>query len=148
MTDRPRVLSPGDVLPELRLDPVSRTTLALFAGASGDHNPVHVDLDHARAHGFDDVFAHGMLSMAWLGRLLTSYVDQSRIRSYDVRFAAVTPVHARPTCTGRVASVDDGLATLDLAVRLDDGTTTLLGTATVVADPADGQAPNPAGGGR
>ena len=46
--------------------------LALFAGASGDHNPIHIDIDFARKAGMPDVFAHGMLSMAWLGRLLTA----------------------------------------------------------------------------
>ncbi|MCU1414190.1 MAG: dehydratase, partial [Microbacteriaceae bacterium] len=35
----------GDELPPLALPPISRTTLALFAGASGDHNPIHIDLD-------------------------------------------------------------------------------------------------------
>ncbi len=45
--------------------PVDRTTLALFAGASGDHNPIHIDIDFARRAGMPDVFAHGML--AWPG---------------------------------------------------------------------------------
>jgi acyl dehydratase len=54
----------GDALPAIRMGPVSRTTLALFAGASGDHNPIHVDLDFARRAGMPDVFAHGMLGMA------------------------------------------------------------------------------------
>ncbi|CAN5533004.1 hypothetical protein BH11ACT8_BH11ACT8_01100 [soil metagenome] len=132
------MLTAGTVLPPLRVEPVSRSTLALFAGASGDHNPVHIDLDFAQAHGYDDVFAHGMLSMAWLGRLLTQWVEQARIRSFQVRFSAMTPVHGRPVCTGVVTTVADGLATLDLTVRLDDGTTTLLGTATVVAAPTPG----------
>lgn len=131
----PPVLEPGLELPELQPGPVTRTMLALFAGASGDHNPVHVDLDAARALGHDDVFAHGMLSMAWLGRLLTHWVDQTRIRSLRVRFMALTPVHARPTCRGRVTAVHDGLATVELSVLLEDGTTTLTGTATVIADP-------------
>ena len=61
----------GDTLPALQLAPVDRQTLALFAGASGDHNPVHIDIDFARKAGMPDVFAHGMLGMAWLGRLLT-----------------------------------------------------------------------------
>ena len=38
----------GDTLPDLQLPPVDRTTLALFAGASGDHNPMHIDIDVAR----------------------------------------------------------------------------------------------------
>ncbi|WP_037368203.1 MaoC/PaaZ C-terminal domain-containing protein [Amycolatopsis orientalis] len=121
----------GTALPPLELPEISRTDLALFAGASGDHNPIHLDLDVARSAGLEDVFAHGMLSMAYLGRLLTGWAPQERIRSFRVRFAAVTPVRGRPTCTGRVVSAEDGLATLELAVTLADGTTTLTGEAIV-----------------
>ncbi|WP_405166827.1 MaoC/PaaZ C-terminal domain-containing protein [Nocardia sp. NBC_01499] len=125
----------GTELPPLRVQPISRTTLALFAGASGDHNPMHIDLDVAKSAGLDDVFAHGMLSMAYLGRLLTDWVGPQAIRSYRVRFAAITPVHAQPTATGKVVSIDtvDGerRATLDLAVTLADGTVTLTGDAVV-----------------
>lgn len=111
----------GTELPPLELGPITRTTLALFAGASGDHNPMRNDIDVARSAGFDDVFAHGMLSMAYLGRLLSSWVPPERIRSFRVRFAVVTPVHGRPTCTGRVVSVEDGAAVVDLAVTLTGG---------------------------
>ncbi|KAA8887176.1 dehydratase [Nocardia colli] len=125
----------GTELAPLRVKPISRTTLALFAGASGDHNPIHIDLDVAKSAGLPDVFAHGMLSMAYLGRLLTDWVDPQSIRSYRVRFAAITPVHAEPTATGKVVSIDtvDGerRATLELAVTLADGTVTLTGDAVV-----------------
>jgi acyl dehydratase len=121
----------GTDLPANRVAPISRTTLALFAFASGDHNPIHLDIDVARQAGLDDVIAHGMLSMAYLGRLLTAWVPQHRIRSYQVRFAAPTPVHGEPICTGRVASVDGDLATVELTVRLADGTTTLRGDAVI-----------------
>jgi acyl dehydratase len=128
----------GAELPPLPIDPISRTTLALFAGASGDHNPIHIDLDVARSAGLDDVFAHGMLSMAYLGRLLTNVVPQQQLRSFEVRFAAITPVHGQPTCTGVVASIDevDGerQATLELKVSLPDGTVTLVGSAVVALD--------------
>ncbi|MPY85552.1 MAG: dehydratase [Actinophytocola sp.] len=130
MTD----IQAGTELPPLELKPISRTTLALFAGASGDHNPMHIDLDVARSAGLDDVFAHGMLSMAYLGRLLTNWVPQGQIRSYRVRFAAITPIHGKPTCTGKVVSVEEGVATLELAVTLADGTTTLTGDAVVEID--------------
>jgi len=123
--------SAGVELPPLTLEPISRTTLALFAGASGDHNPIHIDIDVARSAGLDDVFAQGMLSMAYLGRLLTDWVPQERLRSWRVRFAAITPVHAQPTCTGRVVSVTDGLAVVELVVALPDGTITLTGDAVV-----------------
>ena len=128
----------GGELPALAVEPISRTTLALFAGASGDHNPIHIDIDVARSAGLDDVFAHGMLSMAYLGRLLTDAFGQQRLRSWKVRFAAITPVHARPTCTGRITGIDSStgerLATVDLRVTLADGTQTLAGQAVVALD--------------
>ena len=130
-TTVPEDVAAGTALPLLALPAISRTTLALFAGASGDHNPIHIDLDVARSAGLDDVFAHGMLSMAYLGRLLTGWVPQSRIRSFQARFVAITPVLGEPTCHGSVRSLEDGLATLDLDVRLSDGTTTMTGTAVI-----------------
>lgn len=118
----------------LTLPRISRATLALFAGASHDHNPIHLDLDVARSAGLDDVFAHGMLSMAYLGRLLTANFPQESIRSFAVRFAAITPVHGKPTATATVAARENGLTRLDLTVALEDGTVTLTGTATIEAD--------------
>ncbi|HEY2832639.1 MAG TPA: MaoC/PaaZ C-terminal domain-containing protein [Sporichthyaceae bacterium] len=128
-------LEVGTELPALKIDPVSRTTLALFAGASGDTNPIHLDHELARSAGMDDVFAQGMLSMAYLGRLLTDLFPQDRLRSYGVRFAAITPVKAEPVCSATVTSIDevDGerRATLALTVALADGTVTLTGDAVV-----------------
>lgn len=95
-------LQVGDAIPVLALPPVSRLTLALYCGASGDHNPIHVDIDFAHTAGLPDVIAHGMLSMGWLARLLTNWVPQSAVRDYSVRFAAMTQVHEKITCTGEV----------------------------------------------
>ena len=92
----------GDALPGFETPPISRLTLALYCGASGDHNPIHVDTDFARAAGMPDVFAHGMLSMAWLGRVLTNWVPQQDLLEYSVRFAAITHVGERITCAGKV----------------------------------------------
>ncbi|MFE1909204.1 MaoC/PaaZ C-terminal domain-containing protein [Streptomyces gardneri] len=125
-------LTTGDTL-DIEAPQISRTVLALYAGASGDHNPVHIDIDACKAVGIPDVFAHGMLSMAYLGRLLTDWVPQERIRSYAVRFTAITPVNAVPVCRGTVTAVEDGVAYLDLTVSLPDGTVTLQGSATVTA---------------
>ena len=92
----------GDELPPLQLPSVDRTTLALFAGASGDHNPIHVDIDVARRSGMPDVFAQGMLGMAWLGRLVTGWAPQSRLRRFDARFQGITHLGNAMRCTGRV----------------------------------------------
>lgn len=92
----------GDILPALELPAVDRTRLALFAGASGDHNPMHIDIDAARRAGMPDVFAQGMLGMAWVGRLLTRWAPQSRLRRFDVRFQGITHLGNALHCSARV----------------------------------------------
>lgn len=124
-------LNVGTELAPLRVEPISRKTLALFAGASGDHQASHIDIDAARAKGRDDVIAHGMLVMAYMSRILTDSVPQERIRSYSARFVAVTPVHAAPACSGKVVAIEDGLATIELAAHLEDGKLVARGEAVV-----------------
>ena len=128
-------LKSGDMLPPLELPPITRHALALYCGASGDHNPIHVDTDFAKSAGMPDVFAHGMLSAAWLGRLLTNWVPQSAIRSLDVRFAAITQVGERITCTGEVAEKFEHegqrLVRLSLATRNEQGAARLTGEALI-----------------
>ena len=92
----------GSELPPLQLSPITRTTLALFAGASGDHNPIHIDLDFAQAAGQGDVFAHGMLTMAYVGRLLTGWVPQRQLRSFNLRFMGITHLRDALVCTGKI----------------------------------------------
>lgn len=131
-------LNAGATLPALEIPAITRTTLGLFAGASGDHNPIHIDLDVAQSAGLDDVFGHGMLSMAYLARFLTTNFDQSRIRAWGVRFTSITPVHGQPTCSGTVREIieenGEKLAVLDISVTLADGTVTLLGDAKVTVE--------------
>lgn len=122
-------------IPSLATAPISRLTLALFAGASGDHNPIHIDLDYARQAGMEDVFAHGMLSMAYLGRLLTNWVPQTALRRFSVRFVAIARIHERLTCTGRVVEQfeqnGESLARLELAAANEKGELKATGEAIV-----------------
>jgi acyl dehydratase len=92
----------GNQLPPLVLPALSRTTLALYAGGSGDHVPLHIDTDYARKAGMPDVFGHGMLTAAWLGRMLTNWVSQDRIRKLDVRFVGITHLYNEVTCNGHI----------------------------------------------
>lgn len=110
-------LAVGDSLPALELPPVNRTMLALYAGASNDHNPIHIDLDFARKAGMQDVIAHGMLSMAWLARMLTQWVDQRRLRALEVRFAGITQLGEQIRCTATV--VEKTTVAGERRVRLD-----------------------------
>ena len=136
MSTHMNTLKVGDSLPSFTTAPVSRLTLALYCGASGDHNPMHVDIDFARAGGSPDVFAHGMLSMGYLGRLLTNWVPQSRIRDYGVRFVAITQVGEAITCSGTVTEVFEAggerRARLSLQTTNQQGQVKLTGDAVVV----------------
>ena len=129
----------GDLLPPLTLPPLDRATLALFAGASGDHMRLHIDTDFARKAGMPDVFGHGMLSMAYLGRLLTDWAPQARLRRFDVRFAGITHLGSVITCSGTVAAISeqDGEVLLKvlLQARTQHGDVKTVGEA-VIALPA------------
>lgn len=128
-------LAVGDSLPTLTLAPINRTTLALFCGASGDHNPIHIDLDVARRAGMPDVFAHGMLSMAYLARLLTAWVDQRQLRQLNARFTGITHLGHRITCTGkivdRVEVAGEQLLKVDIQTVNQYGEVKILGDALV-----------------
>lgn len=122
----------GDCLPAVTSKPISRTTLALFAGASGDHNPIHIDIDFAKAAGMPDVFAHGMLGMAYLGHLLTAWVPQRAVRMFSTRFVAITQVHAVITCTGRIMEKrEDNLVALEIEATDQHGEIKLAGKALI-----------------
>ena len=122
----------GSTLPPLQAAPISRLTLALYCGASGDHNPIHVDTDFARAAGMDDVFAHGMLALAYLARQVTDWVPQRALRSLSARFVAITHVGDSLSCSATVAEKLPGrMVRLVLSARDHSGIEKLAGVAVV-----------------
>lgn len=131
----PSSVAVGDRLPDLVRGPISRATLALFAGASHDHVSLHIDSDFAKAAGMGDVFAHGMLSMAYLAQMLMSWAPQDRLRRWSVRFTAITPLHATVTCRGEVIEIfeeqGERLARCRIGSWIDGDVQTLDGEAIV-----------------
>ncbi|WP_428248309.1 MaoC/PaaZ C-terminal domain-containing protein [Ferrovibrio sp.] len=107
----PSMIQVGYRLPDLSLPPISRKTLALFAGASHDHTAIHIEPAIAQAMGHEDVIAHGMLVMASMARLLTRWRPQRNIQRLKARFLATVAVGDALSFTGHVASLDehDGL---------------------------------------
>ena len=127
--------SVGDKIPDLVIEPITRSTLALYAGASGDHNPIHIDLDFAKESGMKDVFAHGMLIMAYLGKAVTNIVPQSNLKNFIVRFSSITNIGDILTCSGKVKKIDKNNSkktiVLDLIVSDEFGDMKISGVAII-----------------
>ncbi len=124
----------GDELPPLRVT-VTRADLVRYAGASGDFNPIHWNERVAREVGLPDVIAHGVLTMALAGRLVTEWAgDPAAMIDYGVRFTrpVVVPdddAGAQLEIGGSVKECrDDG--TVVVAITARSGAQTVLGKAT------------------
>lgn len=90
--------------------PLHRATLVQYAGASGDFNIIHWNERVAKAVGLPNVIAHGMLTMATAGRVVTDWAgDPGAVVSYGVRFS-------RPV----VVEDDDQGATLTVSGVVED----------------------------
>jgi acyl dehydratase len=79
----------GDKAPALD-HKLTRTDLVMYAGASGDFNPMHTDEVAAQASGLPSVFGHGMFSAGLLATAVTKYVGIGNLTSYRVRFTKQT----------------------------------------------------------
>jgi acyl dehydratase len=120
-------MKPGDVIGPLEKPPITTKQLVMYAGASGDFNPIHYDHAFAAAGGYPSVIAHGMLSMAFFGQLLGGF----RVRRLSARFKAVTFPGDVVTVSGEVVSVAGNTAEIKLTARTQKGTVTLEGAATL-----------------
>jgi len=127
----------GENLPDLIVGPISRTNLALYAGASGDHNPLHIDTDYANRIGLPDVIAHGMLIMGYLGRVLTNNMNQNQILEYGVQFSSITNIGDVLCCSGIVKEISGNksnkILKLELNVKDQDNDTKLKGYSLIKA---------------
>jgi acyl dehydratase len=125
----------GDEIPSLTLKPISRSMLALYASASGDHNPIHIDIDIAKKYGLSDVIAHGMLVMSFLAQAITNIFPQNSIKKFDAKFIAMTNINDILTCEGKVIDIEfkDSLKRLFLKLLVIDesGEKKLSGSATI-----------------
>ena len=110
-------LTVGDVIAEREVV-LSRDSLVRYAGASGDFNPIHQDDEFARAAGMGGVFAHGMLSMGFVGQVVTDWAGAGQVRKLGVRFVGLVRLKDTITCRGRVLakSSKDDVHLVDLEV--------------------------------
>jgi acyl dehydratase len=129
----------GDELPPLQVR-VTRNDLIRYAGASLDFNPIHWNEQLAKDVGLPDVIAHGMLTMALGGRLVTDWVgDPGKVIEYGVRFTRPVVVPnddqgALVELTGTVGEKRaDGTLRVDITAKFEGKT--VLGKAVAVVRP-------------
>jgi len=103
--------------------PVARLNLVMYAGASGDFNPIHWNERFAKSVGLPDVIAHGMFTMAEAGRFVTDWVgDPGAVIDYGVRFSSPVVVPDEGGATLQVSGtveekLDDNLVVVALTAR-------------------------------
>lgn len=128
----------GDQIPSLTLGPIDQADLVLYANASGDQNPIHINQNFAKKSGLPNVIAHGMLIMSYLGRLLTNFIPQSSIKNFTVQFSNMTHLNQQVICTGKVLEKDsiDGKEVVTISLKVEDlqGEKKIIGQAIINSD--------------
>ncbi|HUX99074.1 MAG TPA: MaoC/PaaZ C-terminal domain-containing protein [Candidatus Deferrimicrobium sp.] len=100
--------------------PVTRQAINRYAETSGDRNPIHTTYSVAMAAGLKGVIQHGLFSMAWLLKTLTSWMgNNGKLKSIDIQFRAmVRPndiVHSMGTVIKKYQ--EDGQNLIDLELN-------------------------------
>lgn len=118
----------------MELEPVVQvsnlTTSTMYAGASGDFNPLHYDQDFAgQVSPTGGIIAHGMFSMGLASRALTAFAGgPEKVLEVSVRFTRPWPLGTTSTFGGKVTGIEGGIATVQLWGDNEDGTRILRGT--------------------
>ena len=130
----------GDEAPAISHE-LTRTDLVMYAGASGDFNPMHHDEVKAKEAGLPSVFGHGMFSMGLLGTAITNWVGIGNLKKYKVRFTRQTwpgeTLESKVVVTGKRKDADDNLVDLEVTLANQDGEVKVAGEA-VAALPSRG----------
>lgn len=95
-------IDPGTMLELLSIPALTRITLARFAGATDDYNPMHLDDKVAATAGKDSVFAPNNLVMAYVGRMVQRWLIGGSLRRYGLRMLRLVWPGDVLTCRGVV----------------------------------------------
>jgi acyl dehydratase len=114
-----RMIEVGTVLEE-KVFYLDRALLKQYADASGDQNPIHQNEEFALSVGLPNVIAHGMLTMALVGKYVSDFAGGSaNVLEYSARFTkpVIVPNGEKVdlTVSATVAEVADGKISLTLS---------------------------------
>ena len=123
-------LKVGDTYTERLVEDLKRTQVVMYAGASGDYNPVHTDeLFTTKVAGYPGVFAHGMLTMGMTGMMLTNYVGDGRLTEFGVRFTNQVFPGDTLDSTATVTAINEGLVDIEVSTFNQEGVEVAKGSA-------------------
>lgn len=99
---------------------LDRATLKAYADASGDQNPIHQNEEFALSVGLPNVIAHGMLTMALVGKYVSDWAGGAAgVKEFSARFVkpVIVPADQRVdlTVSGVVSAVVDDRITIQLS---------------------------------
>ena len=123
----------GYEIPETIIGPFNQNDLVKYAKASGDFNPIHLDIEFAKTIGLDNIIVHGMLIMAHLGKSIANSNSVSSLKHFGVQFCSITKLEERLICKGEVSKIEKNnqkkIITLKLKVLNLPGEVKILGKA-------------------
>ena len=123
-------LKVGDTYTERLVEDLKRTQVVMYAGASGDYNPVHTDeLFTTKVAGYPGVFAHGMLTMGMTGMMLTNYVGDGRLTEFGVHFTNQVFPGDTLDSTATVTAINEGLVDIEVSTINQEGIEVAKGSA-------------------
>ena len=98
----------GDSLPPI-VKHLSQQKINLYAEASGDYNPIHIDEAFAAKTPLGGTIAHGMLILAYASEMMTKAFGQSWLEGgkLSIRFKAAARPQDTITTSGQVDSIED-----------------------------------------
>ena len=123
----------GMLIPELEKKPTTQQ-LVMWAGASGDFNPIHYDQDFAKKMGLPNVIVHGQLILAFLGQMITDWLGETgELKRLSVNYKGMNLPGDTILCQGVVKGKNPNsqLVTLDVWSENPQGEKTVTGTAVV-----------------
>ena len=99
-------LNEGMALPELE-KVITQEKINLYAQASRDFNPIHIDPDFARKTSLGGTIAHGMLILAYVSQMMTAAFGQSWLSqgTLSIRFRAPARPDDTITISGKISKV-------------------------------------------
>ncbi len=126
----------GGELTTLAKQPTTRQ-LVMWAGASGDYNPIHYDKDFAQSRGLPGVVVHGQLAGCFLGQMVTDWIgEQSRLKKLALTYRGMNFPGEPLVCKGTVTRkyIEDGqhFVVCSLWTENPKGEKTVTGTAVVI----------------